>query len=68
VSYLNDGTLFRMPDSWYDPPEVREWKCAECGEMNTDEVCECGEREPDDEGEDPDDARDRMLEARWERD
>ena len=63
---LNDPTPFRMPDSWYDPPEVREWTCPDCGELITDEVCECGTILDEDEGPDPDDLRDLRLDREWE--
>lgn len=69
MSYLNDGKAFRMPDSWYDPPEPDYWKCPECGaEEQAEDVCEdCNEPRPEmDEGPDPDDERDQMLDRQWE--
>ena len=67
----NDANFRSAERAYLEPPDERPpWTCPECDEEVYDEVCECGEREPDEEdyAEDPDDARDRMLEARWERD
>jgi len=70
----NDANFRSAERAYLEPPDERPpWTCMECGWENSDEVCEnpdCLAREPDEEdyAEDPDDARDRMLEARWERD
>lgn len=46
--YMNSEN-FRMPDSWYDPPEVEPWTCTVCGENNNegDECDGCGASEDD---------------------
>ena len=42
MMYLSDQP-FRMPDSWYEPPEPEPWTCTECGHRNNegDECDEC---------------------------
>jgi hypothetical protein len=65
----DQDAAFRSAErAWLEPPTDRgPWVCPACGEEVDDEVCECGEREPEpEEGPDPDDERDRMLERQWE--
>ena len=71
----NDANFRSAERAYLEPPDERgPWECPTCGEKdNYDEVCgnrDCLEDEPNEEdyAEDPDDARDRMLEARWESD
>jgi len=48
MTYLGDAP-FRMPDSYYDPPEPEVWTCKECGTpgQETDECDECEATYPD---------------------
>lgn len=76
-NYLSDG-VFRMPDSWYDPPEYPDpIDCPDCGgsgqvKNDNDEMDDCercdgeGAIEPEPYEPDPDDARDRWLDQQRE--
>ena len=56
MSYLGD-TPFRMPDSWYDPPEPEVWTCTVCGHHgNEGDECEECEASFDTAALDPEDA------------
>lgn len=50
MSYLNSpGQPFRMPDSWYDPPELLPWKCTRCGnDGNESDFCDVCKGDEDD--------------------
>ena len=62
----DSDAAFRSAERAYlEPPDERPpWTCPECDEEVYDEVCECGEREPNDDP-DPDRAYEEMRERRW---
>ena len=64
----SDANFRSAERAYLEPPDERPpWTCPECDEEVYDEVCECGEREPDEDedGPDPDRAYEEMRERRW---